>query len=776
MKKTSVYFVSAVGSTLLQLTSMFDAAAATPLTPAELTRAYQLSEEGFEADVEGAIFNPHWIDDSRVAFVKREGKTSSVAVYDLQSGLTTQPLDLQSLAGSLSTATGQTIKSSELPLENLQVESDGALLVSSSPNWFRCKAERCTSAGRAELFEGWSGAEIETKPQMGPVVSPDGRYEVDAEGYDLQLITRSGGQKRRITQDGSEFNAYGNGISLSWAGANIYLRQIGWKQSPSVLWSPDSRHFVTVQIDWRRVRRMTLVDDGAGDTLYSPPVVYTYPYAMAGDAELPVITLVIVDAESGQAKKLQTPKIVGTFDPIAINNVRWTSDGKSLDIIEDPLVDRSWSWWRVSAASGEARKIHTEKFSQVSIVTMPRVTPLPDSREAIVWSQRDDFGRLYRYDGDTGRLLNTLNSGDLFVTQIAHIEPSTQGAPWIYFLAGEERAGRNPYDSQLYRVRADGTEQQRLGKSEARQSVQFAPNGAHYISTESRADRPTSVAIYSSSGKLLRELGAGRWKPSTTLPAPERFRIERGGQRDIFGVLYRPEKFDASKKYPVLHYVYGGHYTIDQPTDITDWTTSFARGLTSLGFAVVFYDGQGTTARRYSFNTYPDGKGYEHCNLEDAETVLRGLQASRPWLDLDRVGIAGWSNGGYCALRGMLAYPHLYKAAVAVAGNHDQRIQHFAVQRYIDPRGEGQLAWDRQSNLLGLERLAGPVLFITGDIDESVPATNTLRVVKTLSKLNKPFEMLYLPGEGHSLGGSGEFLTRAHYRFLHEKLGGIKPR
>lgn len=745
------------------------------LSEDKLDQAYKLSIEGFDGDIERAVGNAHWVDATRIAYVVRRDQSHSFKLYDLVTNRVLQPLDEQPLAKNLSAATGEKYKPTDLPLHTAKLQSDGKVHLSAGTDWYACDKLECVSIGRRELHEGWQadGLELDRPPSLGPVKSPNGEYSIGADAHDLFLITHKDRSHRALTKDGTELNAYANGIDLSWAGAHVYLKRIDWTQSPSILWSPDSQQFVSFQLDQRRVRRQVILDTSSDDSFHAKPTEYVYPYAMAGDAQLPRLTPIIVNVETEKVMRLANLEMVGRPDPIALRQVQWSPDSTMLHIVQHSKDNRSWQWQRVAAKTGLTEKLYEESFKQVPVLSMPPVTVLPSGQDAIIWSQRDDFGRLYRYS-TSGTLLNTVNTGNLFVHGIVQIIADGTASPWIYFLAGEEADGVNPHDVQLYRVRADGTDQRRLGHIDMRQSVEFSPDGEHYFAIETRADEPTHIAVYTADGTLAHRV-SGRWKNNTASSRPERFKIDLGGpERDVYGVLYPPTKIEPGKTYPIVHYVYGGAFTIDQKTSIGDWgnryEVGYARGLNELGFGVVFYDGQGTANRRYSFNQYPEGKGYEHCNLEDAKDVFSELAKSYDWIDVERIGIAGWSNGGYCSLRGMLSYSHVYKVAISIAGNHDQRLQHFSVGQSIDPRSEGEKAWQRQSNLPLLDQLKGPVLLIQGEIDESVMPVNTLRVVERLTQLGKHFEMLYLPGQGHGFMDTIEIITKRQYRFLYQHL------
>lgn len=748
-------------------------AAAHAVDDGSIQSAYQAYEQGLEPFLDGAAVRAYWVDDRTVGYVTLTAGRTELWRYDLQTGATTRPpVDPGRLAQALSAAAGQPIEASTLALKTSVLQADGSLRISGGGAWYQCTESVCTSIGRRELYEGWPrGLEINTPPSVGPVVSPDGRHGVDAIDGNLVLVDPKTAETRPVTQDGSPLNAYGNGVGLSWGGANIALKKMGFRPSPSVLWSADSRRFFTVRVDLRKVREYSIVDTSAGGGDFARPQLYSYRYAMAGDAERPLVTPLVVDVASGAVTALQLPPFTGADDPIATGAVRWSPDGESIDYIDEPLEGHRWSFWRSRADSGQSRQIHSESFPEFLVPYTGRAVALPGGREVLIWSQRDDFGRLYRYEASSGRLMNEVSHGPLFVHQVARVVADGRRAPWIYFLAGEEAAGRNPHDRQLYRVRADGREQQRLATTASRQEVEFSPDGSHFLLRGTRPDAPPSVTVYRADGRKMAELGRPRWVQSGPPVHIERFVL--GAEQlptAIYGVLYRPKVLQPNASHPVLHYVYGGPYTVDQPSGVEEFKAKFAVGLARLGIAVVFFDGQGTWGRRYRFNQYPPGQGYEACNLSDAARVIHELAASRPWMDATRVGIAGWSNGGYCALRGLLAYPQLYRVAVAGAGNHDQRIQGIGVTPYLDPRDEGPLAWERQSNLNGLERLQGNLLLVQGEIDESVPIANALRVAEKLAALDKPFDMLVLPGRTHGLV-LDPYVIKREYRFLFESLG-----
>lgn len=737
-----------------------------------LDMALVMGRNSSDTNIISKVENAHWVDESRIAFVTKTYADKQFSVFDLQTSEITHPLDAASLAVKMTEALGRKIQPRDLALHNAKLQPDNTVHLSGGEFWYHCTKTECKEIGRSELFEGWpiGDGDQDRDPLSGPIISPDGSQGVDVLDNNLVLINLSSGTKTQITYDGVALNGYGNGFDLSWSGAHVLAKKIGWVQSPSVLWSPDSRYFVSFQLDLSGVRQHVIVDSSSSAEVDQEPTSYIYPYAMAKDDALPRLTPIIVDTETNEITRMSQFEMTGSGDPINLGLIQWTASSEGVDLIIMTDEGLTWSWWRYDRLDGVEKMLVSETYRQVPVETVPILTPLSENDEMIIWSQRDDFGRLYRYDGD-GSFMNAINTGSLHVTEIVMIDETVAESPWVYFLAGEERTGVNPYDSQLYRSRADGSQQELLGPGDVRQQVQFSQDAEHYFSVETRADQPDRLVLYTKAGKLVQVLGEGKWADHLHLDVPERYKIDLGGpHRDVFGVIFPPINVEPGNSYPLVHYVYGGHFTIDQPTSLEFWDSELVHSLRAMGMGVFFYDGLGTSHRRYSFNMYPPGTGYEHCNLHDAATVLDQLAEMYDWIDKSRVGVAGWSNGGYCALRAMLDYSSIYSAGVSVAGNHDQRLQHFSVASAIDPRREGDLAWERQSNLLRLEKLEGPLLLIQGEIDESVVAINTLRVVQELTRLGKEFEFMYFPGEGHSLTYAMDAATERRVRFFYEHL------
>jgi len=277
-----------------------------------------------------------------------------------------------------------------------------------------------------------------------------------------------------------------------------------------------------------------------------------------------------------------------------------------------------------------------------------------------------------------------------------------------------------------------------------------------------------------SDAALLYQAG---WEP------PERFTVKAAdGTTDLYGVLYRPHGFDPDARYPVLDDIYPGPQipavSVRFRNDV-GWRSISANGasMAALGFAVVVVDGRGTPLRDKAFQ--------EHCrgerdgeNLDDHVAAIRQLAETRPWLDLDRVGIYGHSGGGRASTQALLRQPDFFKVAVSSCGDHDDLVYHAAWgEKYIargdDPGADG--VYDSRRNAAHIERLRGKLLLIHGECDDNVHPYLTLRLVDALMAANKDFDLLVVPNADHWMLPHRAYYLRRRWDYFVRHLHGEEP-
>jgi dipeptidyl-peptidase-4 len=253
----------------------------------------------------------------------------------------------------------------------------------------------------------------------------------------------------------------------------------------------------------------------------------------------------------------------------------------------------------------------------------------------------------------------------------------------------------------------------------------------------------------------------------------------RDGKTDLYGLLYRPVNFDATKKYPIVNHVYPG----PQTGSVAGRTFNAARGdaqaLAELGFVVVEIDGMGTPWRSKSFHDAYYGDMGDN-TLPDQVAAMKELGQLFAWIDIDRAGVYGHSGGGYATADAMFRYPEFFKVGISEAGNHDNRnYEDDWAERYVGlltKNANGTSNYDSQANQSLAKNLKGRLLLAHGTMDNNVPPYNTLLVVNELIKANKDFDLLMLPNRNHGFGNEPYMIRRRWDYFVKYLLGDEPPK
>ena len=257
--------------------------------------------------------------------------------------------------------------------------------------------------------------------------------------------------------------------------------------------------------------------------------------------------------------------------------------------------------------------------------------------------------------------------------------------------------------------------------------------------------------------------------------APESFSAKgRDGKTDIYGIIIRPTTFDAARRYPVVESIYAGPHGSFVPKTFSEYYGMQA--LAELGFIVVQIDGMGTSNRSKAFHDVA-WMNLGDAGFPDRIAWHKAVAAKYPWYDVSRVGLYGGSAGGQSALGGLLFHPEFYRAAVAYAGCHDNRMDKiwWNEQWMGWPLGPQYAA---ASNVDHAGNLTGALLLVVGELDSNVDPSSTMQVVKALLKANKDFDLLVVPGGEHNAGRGGEFGAygeRKRFDFFVRHLLGVSP-
>ncbi len=370
----------------------------------------------------------------------------------------------------------------------------------------------------------------------------------------------------------------------------------------------------------------------------------------------------------------------------------------------------------------------------------------------LIWlSERDDWNHIYLYDYD-GNLVRRLTQGNFPVLDVVEIDAERK---WVYFTAHDDRA--RPYDTHLCRVSLDGGGYERLTEAEGDHQVVFSPSKEFYLDTHSSITRPPVVELRQADGKLLQvlsEADVSGLKQLRRVP-PEEFVVKAAdSETDLYGVLYKPYDFDPDRKYPVIDFIYGGPSSVDIQRAFVPWqwkgqSWAVPEAFAQLGYITFAVENRGTPERGRKFHEpYPGQMG--HHEVPDHVAALRQLAEERPYIDMDRVGIHGWSSGGQYATRALLQTPDVYHVAVALAPASDLfHTPGYAEELFLGMPQDNKEAYEYASNLWLADQLQGKLLIIQGTHDTSVLLSEVMRMIDALIKADKRFDLILLPGETH---------------------------
>ncbi|MEU9415763.1 DPP IV N-terminal domain-containing protein [Streptomyces sp. NPDC048272] len=718
--------------------------------------------------VVGDKVRPQWIDGgARFWYAVSTGAGRRFVLVDPVAGIREPAFDHERLADALAAASGQQVDSEALPFMGIEL-ADGAVEFAAFGEYWRCGPD-----GDDHVCER---AEF-TPPGSGPleVLSPDGKVAVSRRGYDLWARSLADGREWALTTDGAPDHQYGPGPQ-STANATL-LRKIGLPYlPPAVAWSPDSTKVLAHRTDEREVRLTHLVEARPADG--GAPALHSQRYAYAGDVHLPRAELVVLDVAAGTVVRAQAePLLMPVMSPITAKWAWWAPDGSAVYYLDRPRDPRTLTLYRMDPTTGEVTTVLGETApTRVEPNQWMYEPPIVQvlAEEVLWYSQRDGWGHLYRYDLRTGALLGQVTSGRWAVRQILRVD-ETEGM--VYFTASGLVEG-DPYRRTVCRVALDGSGFTPIADDGLDHVVTMPDHQGYFIDSASSVDTPPVTRVRDWSGQVLVELeraDIGKLTATGWTP-PERFRIKAAdGVTDVYGVLYRPRRFDPARRYPVVDNLYPGPQVPRVAPSFDPGGTGLdAEPLAALGFVVVALDGRGTPGRSKSFHDASHGHLADAGALTDHVTALRQLALTRPWMDLDRVGVMGHSGGGYAAARAMLDFPDMFKAAVALSGSHDA--PHFNpgfVETYDGPNNPE--AWTRTSNLHIADRLTGKLLLIHGELDDQVHPTHTLRLADRLIAADKDFELLIVPGAEHTFIDCLTYVRKRSWDFLVRELMGTQP-
>nr|WP_302013376.1 S9 family peptidase [Alistipes ihumii] len=579
-------------------------------------------------------------------------------------------------------------------------------------------------------------------PQQQAQFSPDGSRVAFVRGGNLFVADPAAGSERQLTFDG-RFNHIINGLP-DW----VYEEEFSFARA--FAWSPDGRKIAYLRFDESRVKQYNMNRFAGG--LY--PENYTFKYPKAGEQNS-VVELYCCDVADGSTVRMDTGEQTDQYIP----RLFWTPTGQ----LGFYRLNRLQNHFEVLLcdSSGASRVVYDERNDRyVERVDGRTVTFLPDGDRFVVRSERDGFMHLYLYGVSEG-LLGRITSGEWEVTELLGIEGDR-----VYYLSTET----SPLRRDLYTVRLDGRGKRRLTGGDGTYRIAPSRGFRYFISYFSNVRTPNRVTLHRSDGRLVRTLednAALRAKlDELQVPVKEFFRFATSEGVELNGYMVRPNGFDSSRRYPVLMTQYSGPGS-QQAAD--RWTIGWEDVLVQQGYIVACVDGRGTGFRGEEFKkcTYGELGKYETVDQIEAARYL----ASLPYVDPDRIGIYGWSYGGFMALNCILKGNDVFRAAIAVAPVTSWRFYDtIYTEIYNGLPQDNPSGYDDNSPIHFADRLKGKLLIAHGTGDDNVHIQNTYEMITKLVEYDKPFELYVYPDRNHGMGPSRHHLMERCIEFVQRNL------
>lgn len=579
-------------------------------------------------------------------------------------------------------------------------------------------------------------------------ISPDGRMVAFARDNNIFLKDLGSGTETAVTSDG-RFNHIINGTT-DW----VYEEELDLVHA--LWWSPDGSKLAFYRFDESLVPEFTLPIYGS---LY--PKNYTYKYPKAGEPNS-VVSIHVYDLNSGKTQKMD----VGSEADQYIPRIFWMPVKDQLAIIRMNRLQNHVEMLRADANTGESKVVWEDK-NQYYIDVSDDFYFSEDGKFFIGLSERSAYNHVWLFYLD-GRPALELTPGKFDVTAINAVDMKSRQ---VFYTA----AAVNPMDRELYVCGFDGKKPVCLSKSGGQTSAEFSADYNYFVSTWSDVNTPPYVSICDRKGKDIRVITdnqriVARLR-SSGAAKKEFFRLANEQGDSLNAWMLKPPGFDPSKKYPVLMYTYGGPGSQTADNSWGYFYHLFDVYLSQLGYIIVSVDGRGTGARGEEFKkcTYQQLGRYE----ADDQIAAAYQLAEMPFVDPGRIGIWGWSYGGFLTALCLEKGDGIFKAGIAVAPVTSWRYyDNIYTERFMRTPAENPRGYDDNSPLYFADRLQGSFLLVHGTADNNVHMQNSLELSKALVDAGKDFEMFFYTDKEHSIKGGK---TRLHLfrkitEFLQEHL------
>jgi dipeptidyl-peptidase 4 len=601
--------------------------------------------------------------------------------------------------------------------------------------------------------------------------SPRGRYVSFVREQDLHVMDLRSGREHAVTTDGK--GLVSNGMAE-------FIAQEEMGRNTGYWWSPDERSIAFTRIDETPVEVRERFEIGAEDV-----EVIRQRYPAAGTPNV-LLELKIARLEGGRGLASGPPVNVdlGSDRDIYVPRVDWFPDSRHLAVQRQSRDQRRLDLLKIDVRTGGGTVLLTET-SRAWVDLHDDLEFLERSSQFIWASSRSGYKHLYLYDNN-GRLVRPLTAGNWMVVGDGTDDRALLGVDearaQVYFLANE----RTPLERHLYVTALDTRTPgvvRRLTQESGWHSVRVSPDLRFFLDTFSDPDRPPRVELRRMNGTpLATPVENALDSKHPYFPyldehvRTEFSTLEAADGQVLHYQVMKPPRFDASRRYPLIVDVYGGPGAQRVRRQWNGGARAnegfFRQLLARSGYVVLTLDNRGSAYRGVDFETAL------HLRLGQVEVAdqVAGVRhlAKQPWIDPGRVGVFGWSYGGYMSLMALLTAPDVFQAGFSGAPVSDWRLYdtHYT-ERYLGTPRENAAGYEASSVLPYVRELRAPLLIMHGMADDNVLFTNSTKLFKRLQDLGKPFDVMAYPGSKHGLlrhAGTGPHAYAMIKKFLDDSL------
>jgi len=596
--------------------------------------------------------------------------------------------------------------------------------------------------------------------QGNATFSPDGKRVAFTRDNNIYVVDLATMQEQAVTTNGA-FNKIING-STDW----VYEEEFGFAKG--FAWSPDSKRLAYYTFDESQVPEYNMQMWGQ---LY--PQDYRFKYPKAGEKNS-VVSISTYELGSGRNTRMD----VGAETDQYIPRMMWTTAPGLLSIQRLNRLQNKLEILHADAATGQSKVVLTDT-NPAYVEINDDLRYLEGGQQFVFTSEQDGYQHLYLYDIN-GKLIRQVTKGPWEISSIDGFDPK---AGVVYYTSTEGSA----LQRHLYRISLKGTDKVRISEpGNGIDKVNMSPDCRYFLNDHSAAGVPNVISLREGrTGKLVKVLEdnaalrqtLGQYK----LGSFEFFTFKTADGQELNGWMMKPADFDPNKKYPVLMYCYGGpSFGASSTQTVLDNSSGGGGGfnrylwnnyLGQQGYIVVSVEGRGSSGRGAAF------RKATYANLGKYEAIDQGAGAkylaSLPYVDKSRIGLWGWSFGGYLTALALTTQPELFKMGIAVAPVTNWRYYDTVyTERYLKTPQLNPAGYDDNSPVQHAAKLKAKFLLVHGTGDDNVHFQNSVAFSDALIAANKDYQALYYPNRNHGIrgGNTSLHLYRQMTNFIQQNL------